>query len=110
MLLDKRFSIRQVDAKSFVASHVRVFPLDVFPLCLHFGEDGIRFLRRGAQRLALRTADGWDGSLNNISRHDVCSFVWVRVAAICGPIIPYPQTEARHAILTAQEAQPKEHV
>jgi hypothetical protein len=33
----------------------------------------------------------------------------VRVAAICGPIIPYPQVEARRAILTAQEAWYKEH-
>ena len=101
MLVDERLTIRQVDAKSLVTSYVRVFPLDVFPLCLHLGEDRVRFLCRGAQRLALCTADSWNGSFNNISRHDVCSFVYVRIAVICGPIISYPSAEARRAILTA---------
>src|SRR5215475_8829382 len=36
-------------------------------------------------------------------------YVCVRIAAICGPIIPYPQAEARRVILTAQETWYKEH-
>ena len=52
MLVDERLAIRQIDAKSFVTSHVGMFPLNVFPLCFHLGENSVRIfaLRRGVPR------------------------------------------------------------
>ena len=44
MLVNKPFAICKVDAESFVTSHRAVFPLDVFLLGLHGGEDRIGVL------------------------------------------------------------------
>src|SRR5215471_20872972 len=84
VLMNKSLTVGEIDAEGLISCHIGVFPLNILPLSLHFGEHGIGFVRCIAQCFTFRRTDSGNITLNNISRHDGSSSVRGKVITTVG--------------------------